>query len=244
LFAMAYFPRRPPGNLARLWVEFRTIFFNKGQKTRIFASSIERLGYRLQRNFAFEENPSRHQTIQSLFDMKPHVGKGAFVAPTASIVGDVEIGAQSAVWYGVTLRAEMFQVQVGEQTNIGEQSVITGRTSIGNRVSIGGKTILQSCIIRNNVRIGPFSSVHENSILEEGAILLDNSRVYQGVTIPANQVWGGSPAEFIREVTDADRKVSAQLLVDELKLAKTHADENAKNNDLSAFARRLEQTNS
>jgi len=234
---MSFFPRPPQNFFGTIVMGIRSILWRKGQRIRRNATFLENLGYRFQRNFAFMEPTSDHETIQPLFSLKPSLAMGTFVAPTASIVGDVEIGGQSAVWYGATLRGDLSQVRVGENTVIGEHSVITGKTQVGNRVYIGGKTVLQDCIIHNNVRIGEFSSIHEGSVIEDGAILLENTRVYQGVVIPSGQVWGGSPAEFIRNVTDADRMAFAQVLTNELKRARTHAEEFAKNTDLSRLAR-------
>ncbi|KAJ7289915.1 hypothetical protein O6H91_Y305400 [Diphasiastrum complanatum] len=80
------------------------VVYRVGFWVRETGQALDRLGCRLQGNYAFQEQLSRHRTIMNLFDKLPTVAENVFVAPSAAVIGDVKIGARSSIWYGCVLR--------------------------------------------------------------------------------------------------------------------------------------------
>ncbi|KAJ6831486.1 gamma carbonic anhydrase 1, mitochondrial-like [Iris pallida] len=121
--------------------------------------AIDRLGSRLQGNYYFHEQLSRHRTLMNIFDKVPNVDKDAFVAPSASVVGDVTVGRGSSIWYGCVLRGDVNSVSIGSGTNIQDNSLvhvaksnISGKvfpTIIGDNVTVGHSAVLHGCTVED-----------------------------------------------------------------------------------------------
>lgn len=126
--------------------------------------AIDRLGCRLQGNYYFQEHLSRHRTLMNVFDKRPHVDKEAFVAPSASVIGDVEIGRGSSIWYGCVVRGDVNNISIGCGTNIQDNSLVhvaksnlAGKvlpTIIGDNVTVGHSAVLHGCTVDDEAFIG------------------------------------------------------------------------------------------
>lgn len=90
----------------------------------IFYKALDHHGSRLTRDIAYLEPTSRHRTFMNLFDLVPKVLDKTFVAPNSTIIGEVIVGRNSAIWYGATLRGDNAAVRVGNNTSIGDYSVL------------------------------------------------------------------------------------------------------------------------
>ncbi|KAK2994153.1 hypothetical protein RJ640_020958 [Escallonia rubra] len=109
--------------------------------------AMDRLGSRLQGNYYFKEQLSRHRTLMNIFDKAPVVDKDAFVAPSASITGDVQVGQGSSIWYGCVLRGDVNSITIGSGTNIQDHSLVHVAKS-----NLSGKVL--PTIIGDNVTVG------------------------------------------------------------------------------------------
>jgi carbonic anhydrase/acetyltransferase-like protein (isoleucine patch superfamily) len=154
--------------------------------------------------------------------LEPVWAHNAFIAPNATIgiislnplVGEVQISEYANIWHNVVIRGDINIVRVGQYTTIGDNTVVHTANSLPTGlpagVSIGPHCIIQShcslysCIIEDEVFIGANSVVLEGSRIERGAVIVPNSVVPPGRLIPAKQVWGGNPVEYIRDVEESE----------------------------------------
>lgn len=142
--------------------------------------------------------------------VSPRISERAFIAPGASVVGDVEIGADSGVWFGCAIRGDVNIVRIGERTNIQDGTVIhvtrhTGPTIIGSNVTIGHAALLHACKLEDSCFIGMRATLMDDVIVESGAQVAAGALVTPGKRIPKGQIWAGSPAKFFRELTEEEQ---------------------------------------
>lgn len=146
----------------------------------------------------------------------PLVHHSAFVAPGAQVIGDVEIGEGSSIWYNCVLRGDMNHIRIGRGTNIQDGSIIhvdSGRAAgddgfpaiIGDQVLIGHLAIVHGCAVGNGAFIGMGSTVMDGCNVEAGAMLAAGSMLTPGKTVPTGELWGGRPARKMRDLTDVER---------------------------------------
>ena len=149
-----------------------------------------------------------------LYDAVPQVSD-AWVAPNASLVGEVLVSKWATIWYNVTIRAEMNAVRIGHFSSIGDGTSIytahalphgvSSSVNIGKNVSVGAGCSIHSCIIDDDCVIGANSVISQGCRVERGAVVLPNSVVPPGRLIPAGQVWGGNPVKFVRELSQQEQ---------------------------------------
>lgn len=163
--------------------------------------------------------------IKSFNGKSPKIADSAFVADNATVIGDVTIGENSSIWYGVVLRGDDGKIVIGDNTNIQDNTVVHTEECgivIGSGVTVGHGAIVHGKKIGDNVMIGmgsislSGSEIGDNTILGAGALLTQNK------IIPANSVCVGTPCKVVREVTEDDiahTKRNAEIYV---KLAKEH----------------------
>ena len=213
-------------------------FYAVGFWIRETGQALDRLGCRLQGNYFFHEQISRHRTLMNIFDKAPHVHKEAFVAPSASLIGDVEVGQGSSIWYGCVLRGDANNVQVGSGTNIQDNSVVhvaksnlSGKvfpTIIGDNVTVGHSAVLQGCTVEDEAFVGMGATLLDGVVVEKHGMVAAGALVRQNTRIPCGEVWGGNPAKFLRKLTDEEIAFIAESAANYSNLAKAHAVENAK----------------
>lgn len=155
--------------------------------------------------------------------MKPFQTNDTFVAPTASVIGDVTNWDQSSVWYKAVVRADSgHSITIGFASSVGEGTVVgtlpasaeleTGLpadTHIGHYVTIGAGCVLKSCRIDDLVVVGDKCTIMEGSVVDNHVVLEPGTVVMPYQHIPAGQKWGGNPAAFIADLT-LDEKESIQ----------------------------------
>lgn len=139
----------------------------------------------------------------------PKIDDTAFIAENAVMIGDVEIGAHSSIWYGCTLRGDVNNIRIGCRTNVQDHTLIhvssTGQgTYIGDDVTIGHAALLHACTIGNLAFIGMQACVMDDAVVEDGAMVAAGALVTPGKRIPSGQLWGGSPARFMRDLTEEE----------------------------------------
>jgi carbonic anhydrase/acetyltransferase-like protein (isoleucine patch superfamily) len=154
----------------------------------------------------------------------PKVGKDVFVAPSASIIGDVVLGDRANIWFGTVLRGDMHEIRVGARSNIQDNAVVhvaKGRsgTYIGQDVLIGHGAIIHACTIGDGAFIGMGSIILDHAVVEEGAMVAAGAMVTPGKRVKSGELWAGSPAKFFRNLTDEDFAGFKEAINDYLELA-------------------------
>ncbi len=154
--------------------------------------------------------------------ISPTISPQAFVAAGAAVIGDVQIGVDSGVWFGCVVRGDVNIVRIGNRTNIQDGTVIhvtrkTGPTIIGSNVTIGHSALLHACTLEDDCFVGMRATIMDGAVVESGAWVAAGALVTPGKRIPKGQVWAGSPAKYFRDLTDEERAfipISAQNYVD------------------------------
>ncbi|MHB8483154.1 MAG: gamma carbonic anhydrase family protein [Nitrospiria bacterium] len=136
----------------------------------------------------------------------PKVPSSVFVAPGAVIIGDVEIGENSSVWFNTVIRGDVHFIRIGYNTNIQDLSMlhVTRKNhplKIGNDVTVGHRVILHGCTIGNLCLIGMGAVVMDGAVVEEGALIGAGSLVPEGSVIPSGMLAYGVPARPKRPLT-------------------------------------------
>jgi gamma-carbonic anhydrase len=139
----------------------------------------------------------------------PKLGADCFVAPGAHVIGDVELGDQVSVWFGTTIRGDVFHIRIGDRSNVQDNSVIhvtTDRhpTIIGCDVTIGHRAILHGCTIEDGALIGMGAIVMDRAVIGKNALVAAGSLVTEGTIIPANTLAVGSPAKPRRTLSEKE----------------------------------------
>ena len=147
----------------------------------------------------------------------PKIHESAFIAPGAVVIGDVEIGAETNVWFGCVIRGDVNTIRIGERTNIQDGTVIhvtrkTGPTKIGSGITIGHSVLLHACTLEDECFIGMHSTVMDMAVVESGGMVAAAALVAPNKRIPKGQIWAGNPAKFMREMKEEEKayiKISA-----------------------------------
>jgi carbonic anhydrase/acetyltransferase-like protein (isoleucine patch superfamily) len=130
---------------------------------------------------------------------QPRIDPSAFVAPTAVLIGDVEIGPQSSVWFGAVLRADNGPIRIGARTSIQDNAVVHvsehGATLIGDDVTVGHAAVMEDCDIKRFALIGSNSTLLNGCTIGEGALIAAGSVVGERAEIPSRVVAAGAPAK-------------------------------------------------
>ena len=130
---------------------------------------------------------------------RPQIGQNTWVAPSAEIIGDVTIGDNCYIGFGAIIRGDFGEITIGNQTLIEESVVIhcARKVSIGDEVIIGHKVMLHETTIHNHVLIGMQAMICDHSIVNEWAIVAEQSLVLKHQEVPSKKIYGGSPAREI-----------------------------------------------
>lgn len=144
--------------------------------------------------------------ILPIGDIWPVIGRDVFVAPNATLIGDLEIGDESSVWFGAVLRADIGSIRIGARTNIQDLACVhltngLSNTTIGDDVTVGHGAILHGCSVGDRCLIGMGSIILDNAVIGEGSLVAAGSLVPPRMVIPPRSLVRGSPAKVVREVT-------------------------------------------
>ena len=145
----------------------------------------------------------------SLKGVAPRLGEGVYVAPNATIVGDVVIGDHSSVWFGAVLRGDIFPIRIGARTNVQDNAVVhvvggEASTQIGDDVTIGHQALLHGCTVGSSCLIGMGSILLDGVVVEDECLIAAGSLVRPGARVPARSLVAGHPAKVVRTLGDAD----------------------------------------
>lgn len=135
----------------------------------------------------------------------PTIHPDAFIAPGAVVIGDVHIGAETGVWFGVVIRGDVNTIRIGSRTNIQDGTIIhvtrkTGPTSIGSNITIGHQVLLHACTLEDDCFVGMGATIIDGVVVESGAFVAAGAVVTPHKRIPKGQMWGGNPAKYMRDL--------------------------------------------
>jgi len=147
--------------------------------------------------------------IRTYKGTRPQIAPTAFIETSAQVIGDVQIGEHSSVWFNCVIRGDVHYIRVGHSTNIQDGTVIhvsNGRfpTEIGNHVTIGHGVMIHGCTIKDRSLVGIGSIILDNAIIGEESFIAAGSLVTPGTVIPPRSMVMGSPAKVRREVTESE----------------------------------------
>jgi carbonic anhydrase/acetyltransferase-like protein (isoleucine patch superfamily) len=139
----------------------------------------------------------------------PRIHETAFIAPGALVAGDIEIGAESSIWFNVSMRGDVGGIRIGARSNIQDGSVVhmtstTQGTYIGDEVTVGHMALLHSCTIEDRVLIGMQSCVMDDVCVQSEAMVAAGSLVTPRTVVGSRQLWAGRPARYVRDLTDEE----------------------------------------
>ncbi|KAH9663092.1 gamma carbonic anhydrase 1 [Citrus sinensis] len=211
--------------------------YSVGFWIRETGQALDRLGCRLQGNYYFQEQRT-HRTLMNIFDKAPVVNKDVFLAPSASIIGDVQVG-----------RGDVNSISIGSGTNIQDNSLVhvaksnlAGKvlpTIIGDNVTVGHSAVLHGCTVEDEAFVGMGATLLDGVYVEKHAMVAAGALVRQNTKIPCGEVWGGNPARFLRKLTEEEMAFISQSAINYSNLARVHAAENAKSFDEIEFEKLL-----
>lgn len=139
----------------------------------------------------------------------PTIHESAFIAPNACIAGDVVIGADASIWFGVNMRGDVHEIRIGSRTNIQDGCVlhVTRGVSgcyVGNNVTVGHMALLHACTVEDDAFIGMGAIVLDEAVVESGAMVAAGALVPPRKRVPKGELWAGNPARKLRDLSQAD----------------------------------------
>lgn len=145
--------------------------------------------------------------IKSVRGFTPKIGKDCYLADNATIIGDVEIGNQSSIWFNAVLRGDVNSIKIGNRVNIQDGTVIhtlyqKSTVEIGDDVSVGHNVTIHGANIRSGALIGMGSTILDYAEVGEGAIVAAGALVLSNTKIEPHTLWGGVPAKFIKNIPE------------------------------------------
>ena len=136
----------------------------------------------------------------------PSFGENCFIAPNATIVGDVTTGKECSFWFNAVVRGDVHFIKMGDRVNVQDGAIIhctyqKHPTTIGNNVSIGHNAMVHGCTIHDNVLIGMGSIVMDRCVVHSNSIIAAGAVVLEGTIVEAGSIYAGVPAKKVKEVS-------------------------------------------
>ncbi len=158
-------------------------------------------------------NPVPHtpNPLWSLDGTSPKIAPDAWIAPTAVLIGNVEIGPQASIWFGCILRGDTNLIRVGARSNIQDGSLLhcnPGETMaclVGEDVTVGHMAIIHACMLHDRAFVAMGATVLDGAVIESGGVLAAGAVLTPGKRIGANEMWAGTPARLVRVLGEEER---------------------------------------
>lgn len=139
--------------------------------------------------------------------ISPSIGEQCYLAPNATIVGDVQIGKHCSIWFNAVIRGDVNFIRIGDYTNIQDGAVIhctylKASTIIGNYVSVGHQAMVHGCTVHDHVLIGMGAIVMDHAIVEEFVIIAAGAVILENTVCESGFLYAGVPAKKIKPLTN------------------------------------------
>ena len=136
----------------------------------------------------------------------PQIPDSCFVAPNATIVGDVVLGEECSIWFNAVVRGDVNSIRMGNKVNVQDGACIHAtyqktKVVLGNNVSIGHNAIVHGCTVADNVLIGMGAIVMDNVVIGENCIIAAGAVVLEGTQVPAGSIFAGVPAKKVKDIS-------------------------------------------
>ena len=137
---------------------------------------------------------------------EPKIGEDCFLAPNATIIGDVTTGNECSFWFNAVVRGDVNSIHMGNKVNIQDGAVIHAtyektKVSLGNNVSIGHNALIHGCTIEDNVLVGMGAIVMDNCYIEENCIIAAGAVLLEGTRVESGSIYAGVPAKKVKTLT-------------------------------------------
>jgi carbonic anhydrase/acetyltransferase-like protein (isoleucine patch superfamily) len=146
--------------------------------------------------------------------IKPAFGTNCYIAPNATIAGDVIMGDDCSIWFNAVIRGDVNYIRIGNKVNVQDGAVIhctylKASTTIGNNVSIGHNAIVHGCVIYDNVLVGMGAIIMDNAIIGSNSIIAAGAVVLENTIVDAGSIFAGVPAKKIKNISE--EKISGEI---------------------------------
>lgn len=141
--------------------------------------------------------------------VRPAIADGAFIAPNAAVIGDVVIGTGTGIWFGCTIRGDVHEIRIGENTNVQDGTVVhvtrgKSGTYIGANITIGHNAVIHACRLEDGCFVGMSATVMDGVVVESGGMVAAGALVTPGKRVKKGELWAGSPARFLRHLSQEE----------------------------------------
>jgi carbonic anhydrase/acetyltransferase-like protein (isoleucine patch superfamily) len=162
----------------------------------------------------------------------PNIAPGVYLAPTAAVVGDVEIGEDSSIWYGAILRGDVGHIRIGRRTNVQDGACIhmsrdISHAEIADDVTIGHAAVIHGARVGSGALIGIGSILLDNAVIGEECLVAAGSLVPADFVAQSRVLVRGSPAKIVRDLTEEEWTLGRRLAERYVGVARDHAREDA-----------------
>lgn len=139
----------------------------------------------------------------------PKIHETAFVAPSADVIGEVEVGPHSSIWFQCVVRGDVHSIKIGSRTNVQDHSMLhvtrkKSRLVIGDEVTLGHRVTLHGCTLGNRILVGMGAIILDDAVIGDDCIIGAGALVTKGTEIPPRSLVLGSPARVKRELTEEE----------------------------------------
>ena len=139
-------------------------------------------------------------------DILPQMGENCFIAPNATIVGDVIMGDDCSVWFNAVVRGDVNSIRMGNKVNVQDGAVIhctyeKTKAIIGNNVSIGHNAIVHGCTIHDDVLVGMGAIIMDNAVIGSNSIIAAGAVVLENTVVESGTIYAGIPAKKVKEIS-------------------------------------------
>lgn len=170
------------------------------------------------------------QQIRAFRGLSPQIDPSVYVADTATVVGDVHVGARSSIWFGAVLRGDVYHIRVGSETSIQDNTVLhvthdRFATIVGNRVTVGHSVTLHGCTIGDLCIIGMGATVLDQVEVGERCIVGAGALLTPGTKVPPGHLVVGTPARIKRALSEAELEWLAASAAHYVELGRVYAEE-------------------
>lgn len=136
----------------------------------------------------------------------PSMGQNCFIAPNATLAGDIIMGNECSIWFNAVLRGDVNFIRMGNKVNVQDGAIIhctylKTTTHIGNNVSIGHNAIVHGCVIDNNVLVGMGAIIMDNAKIGSNSIIAAGAVVLENTVVEPESIYAGIPAKKIKDIS-------------------------------------------
>lgn len=168
-----------------------------------------------------------HERLARHLGRTPDLGRAAFVAPNATVLGDVTLGPEASIWYGCVLRGDIHSIEIGEATNIQDLTLVhlanDYGVTIGSYCTIGHAAIIHACRIGDECLIGMGATILDGAVIGDRCIVGARALVTKRFEAPPGSMILGSPAKVVRPLNEVELASLRPWAVKYTHVARAHA---------------------